>query len=192
MEVGDLAGIGLPRSAKEQVEAALCFMANTPNAAGFADAVATAQLQPWFPAYVECLLDPSWQIPGFSPWWSARIKVFLRVRLFFCFFPVNFLFADAPPQELEPDCFWTFYQPVAAATPFVDGGVADAACIERTVCEDRDLLITTQSMDYWLRCVRDCATHAVYWPLALLPFVVGPHIINGAFFVRSIRAGLCG
>jgi hypothetical protein len=82
VEGGDLAGIALPRSAKEQVEEALCFMANTPNAAGFADAVATAQLQSWFPAYVECLLDPSWQIPGFSPWWSARIREFLRVRFF--------------------------------------------------------------------------------------------------------------
>ncbi len=43
--------------------------------------LAVAQSQTWFGAYVECLLDPSWPIPGFSPWWSARIKVFLNVSL---------------------------------------------------------------------------------------------------------------
>jgi hypothetical protein len=69
-------------------------------------------------------------------------------------------------------------KPVAAAARR-DRDLADANCIERTTCEGRVLLLTTEAMDFWLRVDRDSATHAVYWPAALLPIIIGPFIFNG-------------
>jgi hypothetical protein len=48
------------------------------------------------------------------------------------------------------------------------------------MCEGKGLLITTEAMDYWLRTDRRSATHAVYWPAAVLIIIIGPHISNGA------------
>ena len=71
----------LPQSAVDQTEAVLSGFREryrrTPAVSG-TDTVASAQRQTWFPAYLACLLDPRWVIPAFSPWWSRRIKAFLR------------------------------------------------------------------------------------------------------------------
>ncbi len=56
--------------------------------------VAAAQATPWFPAFLACLQDPDWPIPGLSPWWSRRVKDFL--------------------EEKRAANFWTFHRPVAA------------------------------------------------------------------------------
>ena len=40
--------------------------------------VASAQQQPWWPAYLMCLLNPEWAVPCFSPRTSLRVKEFLR------------------------------------------------------------------------------------------------------------------
>ena len=45
------------------------------------DNLAGAQELPWFPAFLSCLFDPNWSIPGFSEWWSAQVKEFLRELL---------------------------------------------------------------------------------------------------------------
>ena len=92
----------------------------------------------------------------------------------------TFFFSYAPPQELEQENFWTFHRPVAAEPNSSTNKVLDARFIQQTVCEDRDLLITTQTMDWWQLCRLDCATHALYWPLALLPIVLGPQIHHSA------------
>ena len=92
--------------------------------------MAEFQAKPWFPAYLACLLDPLWPIPGLSVWWSERIKIFLR--------------------EIQADCYLTFHLPVAATARRQDG-IADANCVESTICEGRVLLLTTEAMDYWLR-----------------------------------------
>ena len=107
--------------------------------------IAALQALPCFAAYLECLQSPNWPIPGFSRWWSNRVKEFLRVSSC-CFF---YLLLTRVTQEIQADDFWTFHQPVAADT--VGCGVAqrlpDARCIERTICEGRELLITTEAIE---------------------------------------------
>lgn len=69
---------------------------------------------------LECLLNPNWPIPGFSKWWSNRIKRFLHVsscNLTFCFY----LLPTHVTQEIRADCFWTFHQPVVAHTDMATG-----------------------------------------------------------------------
>ncbi len=65
----------LPQSAVDQTEAVLTRFqeryrrspaAENGEVSG-TDTVASAQRQTWFPAYLACLLDPRWVIPGFSP-----------------------------------------------------------------------------------------------------------------------------
>jgi hypothetical protein len=56
--------------------------------------VATAQATPWFPAFLVCLQNAEWPIPGFSPWMSRRGRTFM--------------------EEKRASNFWTFHRPVAA------------------------------------------------------------------------------
>jgi hypothetical protein len=79
-EAVDLAMLALPISATEQVEMFFASLQGQVDGveAGLQNALEVQRL-PWFPAYILCLLDPAWPIPGFSPWWSARIKAFLQV-----------------------------------------------------------------------------------------------------------------
>ena len=87
-------------------------------------------------------------------------------------------------QEIQADCYLTFHLPVAATARRQDG-IADANCVESTTCEGRVLLLTTEAMDYWLRVDRaSSCTHAFYWPAALWPVVIGPHLYNVVFGVR--------
>ena len=90
--------------------------------------ITSAQGQPWFAAYIACLLDPEWPIPGFSPEISAEIKQFLR--------------------SIEQDHFWTRHIFVPASAK--SGGRVEVAAefIERTVYESKTLLYTVQCMDY--------------------------------------------
>ena len=122
------------------------------------DAVSTSRI--WFAAYIACLLDPGWPIPGFSPEISAEIKQFLR--------------------SIEQDHFWTRHIFVPASAK--SGGRVEVAAefIERTVYESKTLLYTVQCMDYWMRVSDDDATHAFYWPCLLLLFIIGPHLCKGS------------
>ena len=90
----DLASHILPLGAKEQMETIFREFRGRREASGNAaengastglQNMAEFQAKPWFPAYLACLLDPLWPIPGLSVWWSERIKIFLRVR-YQCFF----------------------------------------------------------------------------------------------------------
>ncbi len=100
-----LADLVLPQSAKQQVEKFFCQfrdrggkIAEDGAMTGCADfffwrvcccvlpyccsrlhELDSLQNQAWFPAYMECLLDPDWPIPGLSEWHSKRAKEFLHV-----------------------------------------------------------------------------------------------------------------
>jgi hypothetical protein len=66
-------------------------------------------------------------------------------------------------------------------------GVADALAVERTTCEDRELLITTEGMDFWLKVCRNEATHALFWPGALMINIIGPHMYNVVIGARLLH-----
>jgi hypothetical protein len=129
--------------------------------------VATAQAAPWFPAYMECLLDPAWPIPGFSQWWSRRLKSWLK--------------------EIEPANFWTFHRPVAgtsdSAIQQTSYGFSSRFFHVLTACscryEDCLLLFRTADMDCLDTVQAADATHFLYWPMVLLPIIIGPHLSNG-------------
>ncbi len=67
-----------------------------------------------------------------------------------------------------------------AATTSASSTVVDVDSIQRTVCEGRDLLFTTQAMDHLVRLERDIDERAIYLPLVLLVNIIGPHMVNGA------------
>jgi hypothetical protein len=163
----------LPQSAVEQTEAVLSMFreryrltpAGEHGAVSGTDTVASAQRQIWFPAYLACLLDPRWAIPGFSRWWSRRIKAFL--------------------EELRTTNFWTFHVYV----PDDSGpGQIRRECIQRTICEDKALFFTVQGLHHWRRVAKgETPTHAFYWPGALLPSLIGPHLHNVGIGCRLLR-----
>ena len=74
-----------------------------------------------------------------------------------------------------------YLKPVAVtdAPARVAGVVADALAVERTTCEGKVLLISTEGMDFWLKVCRKEATHAIFWPGAFLINIIGPHMFNG-------------
>jgi hypothetical protein len=115
--------------------------------------------------------------PGLEQVLERPVQAVSR-REFSFFLRCFFVFTNTP-QEIRQDCFWTHLKPVAASARGPDG-LANADAVEWTVCEGRGLLITTEAMDFWLRTDRRSATHAVYWPAAVLLIIIGPHISNGA------------
>ena len=110
-----------------------------------------------FPAYLKCLLDPDWPIPGLSKWGSRAAKKFLH--------------------SIASDHFWTQHVYVAADLTNGHQHKIDTNSIEHTTWEDRTLLFTVQELDHWLR-VGDGGTHWVYWPCLLLVGCIGTHIYN--------------
>ncbi len=55
--------------------------------------------------------------------------------------------ASHATQEIQADCYLTFHRPVVATARRQDR-TADARCIELTTCEGRELLLTTEAMDF--------------------------------------------
>jgi hypothetical protein len=113
-----------------------------------------------FPAFLKCLLDPHWPIPGLSQWGSRAAKKFLH--------------------SIAVDNFWTQHVYVAADLTKGDKHKIDTSSIEQTVWEGHPLLFTVQELDHWLR-VKDGGTHWWYWPCVLLVGCIGTHIHNGTY-----------
>jgi hypothetical protein len=126
------------------------------------------QLRGFPPTWLAYWIRPGvhWPIPGFSQWWSRRLKSWLK--------------------EIEPANFWTFHRPV--------GGTFDSA-IQQTLygfssrffyvltacscrCEDCLLLFRAANMDCPDTVAVADATHFLYWPIVLLPIIIGPHLSN--------------
>jgi hypothetical protein len=162
----------LPKSADEIVEGVLsefqeryrrCPAEENGTVSGM-HTVSSAQQQPWWPAFLMCLLKKAWAVPGFSPRMSIRVKEFL--------------------SEISDSNFWTFHLYVAAL-PSPAAAPVDLAFIEQTILEDRPLYFTVQGLDHWHRVnVGEMHTHAFYWPCALFPIIIGPHLFNIAIGCR--------
>jgi len=120
--------------------------------------VASVQGQRWFPAYLAWLLNPDMPIPGFSRQGSRDVKTFLA--------------------SIERNHYWTRHVYVPAST-MADRRVVDVRFIQKTFYEGRPLIFSVEGLDYWMRVRDDDATHGLYWPCLLLPFVIGPHLHNG-------------
>jgi hypothetical protein len=130
--------------------------------------VASAQKQSWWPAYLTCLLDPKWPIPGFSPEMSDTVKVFL--------------------ESIAESNFWTFHVFEAAVPSPAQDPVRDE-CIECTTYEKLPFLFTVQGMDHWRRVRPDqeLPSRALYWPGTLFSIIIGPHLINVAIGCRLMH-----
>ncbi len=156
----------LPISARAQVENWLAeyagrFTGGFENAADSClNSIESVQALPVFPAFLSCLLDQDWPIPGLSKWGSRAAKKFL--------------------QSIARDNFWTQHVYVAAGLTDGHQDKIDTSSIERTTWEDRTLLFTVQDLDHWLL-VEDGGTHRMYWPCLFLVGCIGTHIHNGTY-----------